>query len=390
MSDEEKQILEDVAKFEDGRAKAAAIDQQKRDLAGKRLIIDSVKVDNELNALLKSQKDLEIAKGTNFGALTDEQVAKLQLDNNEYIEAAKKCMNFINESFNGLVPFFRKNLILIGGKTGEGKSTAVANIIYSTIKQRDKETGRRLRVLMITNEEAAPDVYNRVTALGKGWAYTNHNKFNSEQMKAFSNGIEALSRGGTLTVIDDRHNGTEGLTTSIEGICSIFDKLMADKEFYDVIIIDYYQNIKSSKLNPKLNEYEVQRQFCSALDGYKNNYPAPIVLFAQVAPPDKQGTPFEIRIKGTKLIIDKSTHAMELVADRATYTTVFTVLKSRFTQAVGESLAVGFLKGLFVPYDEKFRAAIAPVIEKRLRDQMDRDGGLKVAGEPGNEYEVEK
>ncbi len=105
------------------------------------------------------------------------QIDQLRKSNAEYIAAAQKPMKFICNAFAGSVPFFRKNCIVIGAPTGQGKTTLLANACMSVMMQKNPQTGKKGRVLVISNEEASEDVFNRITALIKGFSYTNHNEF---------------------------------------------------------------------------------------------------------------------------------------------------------------------------------------------------------------------
>lgn len=344
----------------------ARIEKIKQENQAKKIQIDSKRVESDFQRMLQHEKDLEIARTTDFNEMTDAQIEKLRKDNKEYIAAARQGMNFICDEFDGIVPFFQKNLILIGGKTGEGKSTTVANIAWSVLNQRNPITGEWRRVCVLTNEEKSEDFFNRITCLANGWHYTNHDKFTDEQVDTFDKWIPRLASKGRLNVIDNNYNGATGSTTSIEGLELVFDSILKSGIHYDVYIIDYYQNIKHSKNNPRLNEWEVQALLANKLDQYKNVLSGPIVLFAQVNPPDKEEkVPFEHRIKGRKVITDPSTFIMEMQADRPNLRTRWIVHKSRFTESVGKDFFTGYDHGKFVPYSTEFQAKVARVQEER-------------------------
>jgi hypothetical protein len=375
MSDIKDETVERLARM-------AAEEKKKKEVASKKLILEERRVNYEIEKLVKNDKELAIAKTTNFGAMTQEQIEKTQKDSTDYILAARSCMEFINSSFNGIVPFFRKNLILIGGKTGEGKSTTVANMIASTMKQKDPLTGKRCRVLALTNEEKTEDVYNRITCFARGWNYVNHDKFTDEQIKTFEEYITVLAKDGWLTVVDDNFGSTpeapvSGVTTSIEGIQSILDNLIASGEIYSLIAIDYYQNIKTSKTNPHLVEWQVQEKLIAMLDQYKNIYPAPIVLMAQVKPPAAENPePFKVRIEGRKTILNVCTCCIEMVADRDNLRTEWHIHKSRFNESIGSSFFTGYDKGRFVPYTAEFQANANRIRELRAARDHDRSIGM--------------
>lgn len=368
---------------------AAEEERRKKSVLSKELSVRERRAENEIDRIEKNDRELAVINETNFGLTTEEEIAQIQKDNQEYIEAARHKMKFINDEFEGRIPYFRKNLILIGGKTGDGKSTTVANIVYTTISQINPATGKRCRALVISNEERREDVFNRITCLIKGWHYTNHSKFTDEQTDIFNKSIAGLARGSLVKVIDDNHGSTDtqavnGVTTTLEGIQGIFDNLLANNEHFDVILIDYYQNIKMSKKNPHLNEWEVQAQLAAMLDKYKNIYPGPIILLAQVTPPDEnKSVPFKQRIEGRKVILNVATCCVEMVADRDNLRTEWTVHKSRFNEFVGKHCFTGYDNGKYVTWEEnkEFQAKVQKIKEERSKSEFDKQIGHMPTGE---------
>lgn len=373
--------MSDEKKFEDPIhaqiEQKALLEKKKNEVLEMELKVRERRAENAIDKLEENDKYEEIARTTNYGTLSEEEILSKQKENTEYMQAARHKMRFVNKKFDDIVPFFRKNLILVGGKTGEGKSTTVANIVYSTIELLNPITRKKRRVLVLTNEEKSEDVYNRVTCLFKKWAYVNHDQFTDEQVETFNKYISLLSRDGMVTVIDDTYNGAFGTTTTLEGICQIFDNLIKNNEVYDVVILDYYQNIKESRKNPMMNEWEVQASLVRKLDQYKNVYPGPIVILAQVTPDSEGGgVPFKVRIEGRKSILNVATCALEMVADREKLCTEWIIHKSRFNQAVGQKISTGYDKGRYVLYDDAFKDNVNKM--KNTRDMRAFDKMVKM------------
>lgn len=388
MSDQKPHVDALLAQLEEDKKKEA----RKEALQEQKLILEEARTRQALEKHLQTERELQAAKGISFTVPTNDYLVQLQQEIDDYLIAAKNPMTFMFPStkdyqgFDKMVPWFRKNLIFIGAKTGEGKSTAIANIILGTISHPDPITGRPRRVLVLTNEEKAEDVYNRVTCLIKGWAYVNHNQFTDEQRKIFKEYMAKLMALG-LVVVDNGYGGVPGNTTTIEGVRNVFERIHADPIKFDAILIDYYQNVRSSKLNPRMNQFEVQEEFANLCDRYKNLYPAPILVVGQVKPPDAQDTPFEVRVKGSKEISVKATVTIEMMADRKMRRTAWHCHKGRFTESVGQSFFTGYDKGRFVPYTPEFQTKALQLKEKQEANKWNKKSAEDLAAKMSKEVE---
>lgn len=322
-------------------------DKSEEDLYHKQKELYYDKIDNEYKALRTRKKIAEKTNSIQLDNIDLDRIDKIAKDNDEYLKQVKNaCVFFNNKDFKGKIPYFAKNVILMAATSGEGKSTISANLTYHAIMQKQ-------RVLVITNEEHVADVYNRVTALLKGWSYSDHSEFTAEQRETFSKFIKFLSK--RITVIDDQFNDELGQTTTIEGITTILNSVIQQQAKFDVIIIDYYQNVYNSITNPQKQPWQVQEDFCRFLNNFKNIYKGPIILLAQKKAVKEENMSFKEAIEGRKMVLNVATCAIEVKADRQNYKTDFIIKKSRFNGYVGETIEVGFDRGLYVPYTKDFK-----------------------------------
>ena len=297
--------------------------------------------------LVKRQEDKLASEKFNLNGLADEYYSELAISNSKYFEDIKDSAVFLDNAFQQYIPYFTNNLILIGARSGNGKSTITANLALNGLKQ-DKN------VLIITNEEIVSDVYNRITCLANGWFYVDHKSFSPEQIEFFNKQYPAL--GKKVRVVADHHNGRSGLTTTYEGVKSILESLHKTTNKYDIIIIDYFQNVSSSLEFPNLEEWKVLDKLSHFLDGFRKVYNAPIVLLAQLkSTKEDSDTPYKERIERCKSIYNMSTCAIEVEAIPDQLSTKFTIHKSRFSQGIGKSIIMGFYRGMYIPLIEHIK-----------------------------------
>lgn len=354
------------------------LDRRKKAVFEKELDLKEKRVDIAFNDLLKNKEETAKSENVKFGKMSEDAVNTLLFNNDAYLEAAKHPIPFINEEFDSTVPFFRKNVILITAAYGRGKSTAVANIVNTAFRGINPLTGKAWRILVLTNEEAPEDFYNRLTCFIKEWEYTNHDKFSNDQRTEFAKFIKVFTQKGIVTVIGDTYEGVSGWTTTVEGIVSIFDNLVRDKEEYDVVILDYIQGIVRSREKPEANEYEAQRLLANEFDRIKNIYAGVIVIMAQSDPlkDEDDKTPINFRLKGSKLIVTKATFIMEIVPEHELLRSTWIVHKSRFTNSTNKKIITGYDRGRFVPYSLDFQKNIAKMVEHNLEKKKEQELGI--------------
>lgn len=331
------------------------------ELDAKTTVIREARTNAQYNKVVENQVKKQAMDGINLWSRPEEYYDKLEKDNNEYLQNAKIAPTFLTDDFNDVVPFFEKNLIVIGAKSGEGKSTIAANIALGVIKQAK-------HCLMITNEEVDTDVFNRVTCLLKGWPYNNHKSFTPDQIKTFSEHYRTL--GTRLSVMNDMSNGKGGATTTVQGIRAILDKVVNSEVKPGCIIIDYFQNICEDIDALGESEYFVLKRVAGMLDRYRKYVGCPIVILVQMKAQNDEKSDFKYRIEHCKEIYTKATCALEVVADRQNKRTVFTVHKARFTDSLGKDIFVGFEKGRYVKYDQAFKTKTLQEVDSRKHREI--------------------
>lgn len=323
----------------------------KRELDEKRDFVNKTKINQEYEELKSAEyetlaiQNLKIEKEPSH-----EQILAMQKNNDEYFDDLKKSPSFLTGALAKEIPMTPKSIVVVAGVTGEGKSTTTANIAHQNRLQ-----GKR--TLIISNEELSYDIYNRITCLQNGWAYNDHKKFTDAQITIFSQNIPILSQH--IHIIDSNYSQGAGLTSTVEGLEKILTEVKDQGFCFDAILIDYYQNVTEWLADPTADDWKSQKKFATFLDKYKNSCPIPIVMMAQCKPMNKiqDNVALQARWIGSKHILLCATSILEVKPVPSKFLSYWIIHKSRFgKKSEGKGIPTGFDSGLYVPYDDEFRA----------------------------------
>lgn len=363
---ENNQTSETLKRFQESIEKDKELDKKKEELQKNKLLVESHKYLNELERIQKGEENISRTTNVNVGVLTDENILEIQKKNREYLDGAKNGMEFLNKELAKIVPFWPGSLALVAARTGGGKSSLTANLIVSTIRQKNPLTGENRKVLTISSEEIPLMVYNRLTCFIKNYNYDAQDEFTDEQKNTLVDFTANWAKRGVTVLGEDGY----GLTSTIEGIKSIFDNLIKTNTHYDLILIDYIQKVTKSNKNPSMKSYDVLRETMYLLDGYKNKLNSAIVVMSQLSSQNSgEGTTeldFQDRLRGCRDLITPATVAIELVPDVSLLKSRFIIRKNRYKgNTVGGHIDLGYDKGKFVPYTEEFRKQVSIIKEKK-------------------------
>lgn len=308
------------------------------------------------NALKKQQEE-----GTNVDVSFDEidsfggkeSIRGMFHNIANYNKMLKERITFINQDLSKVIPFTRENLYLMCAYSGNGKSTAAANISYPLWKEGKK-------TLVISNEEPEQDIIYRIACLELGYNFNDYKKGQmpitnqKECMKLFPE----IARH--VKIVDV--NAKNGITTKLEGIKNILEAV--NNKDYSCVMIDYYQLIRKSISNPSASPYEVLNDLRIFFGQYIKRSNIPIVIFAQLHSLGKRNNKdLDSRIKMGPEIYETATVVLEMVPNFEDKTTDFVIVKDRFGYA-GNRLCFSFDKGRFIPMDEE-------ALEKKKQEQVE-------------------
>lgn len=334
--------------------------------------VKKYKIQSEFEKIKKQELVKQELEKLSFTDYNEEYIKLLQQKTEQAFQFANKKMRILPEvpEFSDMINFVPGELILVGAKTGSGKTTFAVNVAYGLLLQ-------DLKILYITNEENAVDTVHRIGSLFLARKYNNawHNIDQEIKQKYLELIPKIASR---IHIIDADFginlglNNLPSLTNTIEGFTYIVDRIITEHQngkHYDAIIIDYYQKINVSLTRPNLTPFEVQNLAAEQIERLRQKNIAPIIVMAQVNP-ESTGKDFMERIQGRKILVNFATTILELIVDRSLYRTEVKVHKARNSDIVyNQKLYLGWHYGKYVRYDGEF---IKRIQQLKLADVQQR------------------
>ena len=265
----------------------------------------------------------------------DARVASYQKSRALREEIRKKRIPFITPNF--LPDFFLcQGMILVGGLSGKGKSTAAANVLAGYLKSNNNGTA-----IVITNEENTDSIYDRVSCILCGVSYVDflHHKLKiDDESMVIDTSLELTKQ---IEVVEDE----DWDMSYIEDVQSVLEH--AASSGVGMVIIDYYQTINASRKDPHAESYMVLKRLGFYLKDYGRKYGIPVVVFAQLNP-SGETSELQSRVQNDRTVFNHAFTVIEIVPDFETNLTTFIMHKDRFSNNSGREVIMKYDRGRYI------------------------------------------
>lgn len=262
----------------------------------------------------------------------------------------QKRLTYMTPRLTKVMPLYGDNVILIGAKTGTGKTSALANIVSPLLKE-----GKA--IACISTEETSEDTLFRNYCLQHDLNVANSGCwYNDTHEKQFQQDIQGYLESKQLQLYDSYTYGVDKDTgakiqcpemTSIEGLLTALADIEKSPRLPDVLIIDYISKIGSSKSVRNEMEWQIIYKAAAILEEWCKKLNVPSIIFSQLEDSSESRSSFKSRLPGSKRIMNLVTVAIELDVDYENKTTQYICHKNRMEQILFRK-TVRYDRGLFV------------------------------------------
>lgn len=217
-----------------------------------------------------------------------------------------------------------QGLILIGAKTGQGKSTTLANVLAGFMET--KQLGDR--ALVITNEESTASVYNRIACVILKYSFKSF--YNGQLPEDQDDEVQTLAQDLMEHIVVEEGNKQFDMTDSGHVKAAL---AYAAEGSYKLACLDYIQTVTKDAEHPDRSPIEVSKDLGFFLKDYGRKVTIPIVIFAQLHPTSEHED-FAQRVQNDRTIANHAFTAIEIVPCFETLTTKAIIHKNRFGTVV--------------------------------------------------------
>lgn len=241
---------------------------------------------------------------------------------------------------------FTMGFIIIGAKSGKGKSTVLAAMIEHIVQQNSIQG----KILVISNEENTEDVYSRIACLmcGCDWVDYRSDNLTTDEYLLIDQAI--------MTVVD--HVVVDSVTSEgndfsykedFQAALEHAEKNQNTVNGYSMIVFDYWQTVNQSKENPSKSSVDISKELGFYMKEFAARVACPVIAFAQLKGDD--ALDIKDRVENDKTLYNHAQDFIEIIPNFDTQKSTFKFHKNRWGRLQGQFITAKFEAGRFVPTD---------------------------------------
>lgn len=279
----------------------------------------------------------EIVKKSVYRPPTREEKQRAyQRDKERKFAALQRSVCFIDPHFSTKFKLIQ-GLYLVGAISGQGKSTALRNILAGYVM-----AGRSRKARVLTNEESSMTVYDGVACVLLGMDFSKHqnNKNTAPERQRIEEKAYEL-----MECIDVEAGDSNFDMSCMEDVQRVL-KFSEEQDDAGLVCLDYWQTVNHSRDNEEWESFRVLKELGHFLKGYGQRASCPVLNFVQLQG-KMDSKDFKSRIENDKTIYNHAFGAIEIVPDFENKTSKFVIVKDRLGGATGEVVEMSFVNGQY-------------------------------------------
>lgn len=233
-------------------------------------------------------------------------------------------------------------LTLIGGKTGRGKTSLLANLLAGFVTYRPDTIA-----VVILNEEKGGTLLQRVACVLLKASFP---RFFFGRLQTFEEDqVRKLARELAARIVvfngDAMPDGSYYDTSCLEDVKTIVGG--APSVGANLVLGDYWQNVNFSRDNPTLETWQISKDLGFFMKEFGRKHKVPVGWFCQLKGED-ESKDFKDRVENDKHLANHAYTCIELKPDKETCMTTFQIWKQRWAFDQQYKVVLRFDQGRYV------------------------------------------